>query len=106
MNNSRIATGLILVMTVILMAGCLAGPDSRWKEVPEEPPKPPSAGFFAGLWHGFIAIPALIIGIFTDIGIYEINNSGWWYDLAFLLGVGAFSGGGVNITKSRRKKCG
>jgi len=104
MKTSHIALGLVLIFITALFTGCLAGPESRWKEVPDEPPKPPKAGFFAGLWHGFIAIPALILGIFTDIKIFESNNSGWWYELAFLLGVGAFSGGGIKASQHHSRK--
>ena len=50
------------------------------------------AGFFSGLFHGYIIIFSFIGGIFTDIRIYEFPNTGGWYDFGFLIGVGAFSG--------------
>ena len=60
------------------------------------------AGFFAGLWHGFISLFAFIIGLFTDkVHMYESNNVGNLYDLGFILGVAIFFGGSGN--KSKRK---
>ena len=105
MVKTIIAYTVLSILTIAVLGGCFAGPDSRWQEPPpDRPPTPPKAGFIAGLWHGFIAIPALILGIITDIKIYECNNTGWWYDLAFLLGAGAFSGGGVHVSTSRCRK--
>lgn len=52
-------------------------------------------GFWWGLLHGVISPIAFIISIFDEsTAIYAINNSGTWYDLGFLLGVGASLGGG------------
>jgi len=92
----------IMILVLVVLAGCLAGPESKWKE-PPEPAEPPVAGFFAGLWHGLIAVITLILGIFTDIKVYEIHNCGWWYDLGFLLGVGAFSHSGTKIVYHKKK---
>lgn len=44
-------------------------------------------GFFSGVWHGLLAPWTLIIRLFLDIKMYAIPNSGWFYDLGFLLGV-------------------
>ena len=53
------------------------------------------AGFWAGLWHGFISLFTFIISLFTDqVGIYEVNNSGWPYNLGFIIGIMLFYGGG------------
>jgi len=61
----------------------LAGPNSKYKELNVEP-----AGFWAGLWHGFIAEFTFIISLFTsNVRIYEINNSGRWYDFGFVIGI-------------------
>jgi len=46
-------------------------------------------GFFRGIWHGLIAPYSLIARWFIDdIIMYAIPNTGWFYDLGFLLGVG------------------
>jgi len=77
----------VAVILCIAFAGCAAG-DERFTG--EDP-----AGFWIGLWHGLIACVALVIGIFSDsVEVYERSNTGGWYDLGFLIGVGVFSGGG------------
>ena len=60
------------------------------------------AGFFTGVWHGWIAPLSLIVSIFShSVRIYEINNTGWWYDLGFYIAVIAGFGG---IAFSRKQK--
>lgn len=51
-------------------------------------------GFFSGIWHG-ICFPFAIIGkIFgADFGIYAENNSGFFYWIGFLIGLGVLGGG-------------
>jgi len=62
----------------------VAGSNSRYA-VPGADP----AGFFAGLWHGIISPITFIVSLFHDgVAIYEVNNSGGWYDFGFLIGVG------------------
>ena len=47
-----------------------------------------------GLFQGFFAVPAFLWDVFINshIAIYQDPNSGHWYDLAYLLGIGAFGG--------------
>ncbi len=46
-------------------------------------------GFFSGIWHGFILPFSLIFSIFSDdIAVYAYNNTGWWYDFGFIIGIG------------------
>jgi hypothetical protein len=46
------------------------------------------AGFWAGIWHGLIVIITFIISLFNSkIGIYEASNTGWSYNLGFLIGL-------------------
>jgi hypothetical protein len=53
------------------------------------------AGFFSGLWHGFILIFSIIGKLFgSDIGIYAEHNTGFTYWLGFILGIGILGGGG------------
>ena len=52
------------------------------------------AGFWAGLWHGLISFVTFIISLFNDkVNIYEISNSGWPYNLGFILGIMIIYGG-------------
>ncbi len=88
---------LLLVAALTLAAnGCFPGTSVY---SPREP-----AGFFSGLWHGWIAPVSLIVGFFRpDVRIYEMNNTGWWYDLGFYIAViGGF--GGVALSRKRKKK--
>ena len=56
-------------------------------------------GFWGGLWHGIIA-PFAFFGslIDSDIAIYAINNNGGFYNLGFLMGIGALS---ISIFKGK-----
>jgi len=62
-----------------------------------------SAGFLLGLWHGVTVPFTFVVSLFNDsVGIYEIHNTGWPYNLGFVLG--AMSSGGGAATGSRRKR--
>ena len=59
-------------------------------------------GFFYGLIHGFITPFSFIASLFDDeVAIYAVNNSGWWYDLGFLLGSGGWGFMAGNKSKKR-----
>jgi hypothetical protein len=54
------------------------------------------AGFWRGLWHGLVAPITFLVSLFTDrVSMYEVHNSGAWYDLGFLMGLCAVLGGGA-----------
>ncbi|MCK5258513.1 MAG: hypothetical protein KAJ69_03255, partial [Thermoplasmatales archaeon] len=56
----------------------------------------------AGIWHGLIIVITFIISLFTnEVGLYEVSNTGWSYNLGFLIGL-MISLGGV-FRQSRRK---
>jgi len=63
------------------------------------------AGFWAGAWHGLICPIAFAISFFKhDVAIYEVHNSGHWYDFGFILGAGAWGvlrPGGSSARRSR-----
>lgn len=97
-NSHKIAAVAIIVVLVALIVGCAAGPESRFVEKP--------AGFWAGLWHGLICVVTFVISLFTDsVRMYEVHNTGSWYDFGFLLGAGIALGGsgGAGCKKRRRK---
>lgn len=94
MNHNR--TGILLAALLLLtLSGCFPGGGTNG---PDDP-----AGFFKGIWHGWIAPISLIIGIFDDvIRVYEPNNTGWWYDLGFYVAV--ISGfGGLSLVRRKEK---
>jgi hypothetical protein len=68
----------------------VAGPDSKYKEPNTQP-----AGFWGGLWHGMIAPITFLVSLLADgVSIYETHNNGRWYEFGFMLGIGAYAGGG------------
>ena len=97
----RVPRLVLLVAVVLLLAACAAGPNP---ELGAAPPDGDVAGFCLGLWHGVIAPVTFIISLFTDnVNIYEVHNSGNWYDFGFVLGAGIlFGGGGAGSRRKRR----
>lgn len=77
---------LLVLSLMLILSGCA---DVETSTV--ECLKGHEYGFWGGLWHGVIA-PFAFIGslIWDDIAVYAVNNNGGWYDLGFLIGVGAF----------------
>lgn len=67
-------------LLMILLSGCLPGDGSYTDEN--------RAGFFWGIWHGWLAPVSLIMGIFNNqLRVYETLNTGWWYDLGFYMAI-------------------
>ena len=63
------------------------------------------AGFLLGLWHGFTIMFTFIVSLFTDsVGVYEVHNTGWPYNLGYLFGVMAFFSGSGAAGSSRRSR--
>ena len=93
----------IIALAVILPAcliGCVPGDGSYGAGNP--------AGFFWGLWHGVIVWITFFMGLFTGgaYTIYEAANTGWAYNLGFLLGLGSSIGGsigGVHVGHKKRR---
>jgi hypothetical protein len=84
---------LVFSLMLVLLSACVAGDGSASLSDP--------AGFFIGIWHGWIAPIALIMGLFKhEIRIYEVFNTGWWYDLGFYMAI--ISGFGT-LALSRKK---
>ncbi len=89
---------LLPVSMILLLTACSAG-DAQFST--DNP-----AGFWYGLWHGIISVIMLIVHLFNEsVGVYEINNTGGWYDFGFLLGVIMIWGGGSQVNcKSAEKR--
>lgn len=51
------------------------------------------ANFWFGLLHGFICLFSLVGSLFTDARVYSYPNSGFGYDLGFVIGAALFFGG-------------
>ena len=91
----RLVVGVALV--VVLLAGCAASGNDAANSAND-------AGFWLGLWQGFIAPFAFIVSLFDDsVGIYEVENNGGWYDFGYIIGLSAiFSGSGAGSRGRRR----
>ena len=94
-----LTTAVVGVGALVLLAACAAGPNAALDTGPDP------AGFLLGLWHGFIVPVTFIVSLFTDdVSIYEVQNSGNWYDFGFVLGVSAvFGGGGGGGARAARR---
>jgi hypothetical protein len=52
------------------------------------------AGFWQGVWQGFIAPVSLVRSFFKeDIGVYEVHNNGKPYNVGFIIGLMIIFGG-------------
>lgn len=88
------------VLAVVWMAACAPGANP----MAAHPVEPPPAGFLLGLWHGVIIWVTFIVSLFDhDVSIYEVHNSGWPYNLGFLIGAAGFHGGGAFAGARRRR---
>lgn len=94
---SRCLLGALLLLGIGLLSSCAAGPN-------DVPAGADPAGFWLGLWHGFITPVTFVISLFTDeVNIYEVRNNGNWYDFGYVFGLAMiFSGGGGAGAASRR----
>lgn len=93
-NMKKIIVILMLVFVVMSLTGCLPGD----KIMGDEPD-----GFFSGVIHGWLAPLSLIISWFKDdVRMYEVVNSGFWYDFGFYISIiGGF--GTITFTRGRKK---
>jgi hypothetical protein len=88
----KIIAIVLMVFSCFIFSGCTPGAGHFDSNAP--------AGFFWGIWHGWIAPVSLLIGLFDETTrIYEPHNTGWFYDLGFYI---AIIGGFGGISLSRR----
>lgn len=59
--------------------------------------------FVTGLVQGFIMLFSLIASWFTDVRIYAYPNSGFWYDIGYVIGASVFFAGSGAGAKSKGK---
>jgi len=87
-------TVIFSIFITLSMTGCFAGERVYGYDDP--------AGFFWGIWHGWIAPVSLIAMLFSDtIIMFEIHNTGFGYNAGFYMAV--ISGfGGIALFRRRR----
>lgn len=96
MKKKVVVLGLMLVLVLLLLTGCLPGDGTYSVEEP--------AGFLWGIWHGWVAPISLLMGLIgKDIRVYEVFNTGWWYDFGFYIAI--ISGfGGLSLFRHKKDK--
>jgi hypothetical protein len=96
MRKKLLLLSIIIIVIVLTVTGCAPGDGSYTALKP--------AGFFWGVWHGWIAPISLIVGLFDKkIRVYEVMNNGWWYDFGFYIAI--ISGfGGISLSRKKRAK--
>ena len=99
MKSSLVFLVLLLLLLNVL-AGCAPGPNQS-KGIAGE--RNVVAGFWLGLWQGFIAPFVFVASLFkSNLTIYEVHNNGAWYNFGFLFGLACFFGGSGNRTGRRK----
>jgi hypothetical protein len=95
MKSNTLVLFILIVLVVVTMVACVPGGGNFHNGNP--------AGLLFGIWHGWIAPISLIISFFnSSIRIYEVNNTGFWYDFGFYIAI--ISGfGGVSLTRNKLK---
>lgn len=94
-------TAALAVVVLVALTACAAGPNPGLDTAPTALGEP--AGFWLGVWQGMILPVAFVISLFTDtVNVYEIHNSGNWYDFGFVLGASMILGGGGGGASRRR----
>ena len=91
----KIVLCVMVILLALVLAGCFPGSE-QFKTQP--------AGFFTGIWHGWIAPISLIMGLINGgkTRIYETFNTGILYDLGYYVAV--ISGFGGLALRRRKKK--
>jgi hypothetical protein len=86
---------LMISLLVLTLTGCVPGDGTHSVSDP--------AGFLWGIWHGWLAPISILVGFFDkNIRVYEVMNTGWWYDFGFYIAV--ISGfGGISLFRKDKK---
>jgi hypothetical protein len=96
MKRKVFLLSIIVTLILLTLAGCVPGDGTYTSSKP--------AGFFWGIWHGWVAPISIIMGLFKkNIRVYEVMNTGWWYDFGFYIAV--ISGfGGLSVFRKKSSK--
>lgn len=98
--RSSLTLLVVACLVVSFLAGCAPGFNLAKGSISENGRV---AGFWLGVWHGFIAPFVFVASLFkSNLNIYEVHNNGAWYNFGYLFGVACFFGGSGN--RSARRK--
>ncbi|WP_079576485.1 hypothetical protein [Krasilnikoviella flava] len=96
----RVATAVLAVGVLVVLAACAAGPNPGVDTSALGGQGP--YGFWWGLWQGMILPVTFIVSLFTDsVSIYEVHNTGNWYDVGYVLGISLVFGGPLGARRAR-----
>ena len=91
---------LVVVLSLSILAGCAPGPNQSKGTAGQHEVV---AGFWLGLWQGFIAPFVFVASLFKgNLNIYEVHNNGAWYNFGYLFGLACFFGGGGSQAARRK----
>lgn len=91
----------LLLMVILSLTACAAGPNVL---ADSETDDAEIAGFWLGLWHGFISPVTFVISLFNDtVNVYEVFNNGGWYNFGFMFGMSIIFGGSGRQSRKARK---
>ncbi|MDP3583480.1 MAG: hypothetical protein Q8S39_16205 [Ignavibacteria bacterium] len=95
MKFQKLKSAVLFIALTVVVTGCMPGEGNYHAKN--------LAGFFTGVWHGWIAPFSLVMGLFDpQVRVYEINNTGWWYDFGFYIAIiGGF--GGASLFRKKKK---
>ena len=98
--KSSLALLVVVLLVSVVPLGCAPGAN-QFKETANQ--HDVVAGFWLGVWHGFIAPFVFVVSLFkSNLSIYEVHNNGAWYNLGYLFGLCCFFGGSGNRAARRR----
>lgn len=89
--KSTLAFLVLVALVLIVVTGCAPGPNQLKGTANEHSVV---AGFWLGLWQGFIAPLVFIVSLFkSNLSLYEVHNNGAWYNFGYISGLACFFGG-------------
>ena len=102
--KSSLTLLVIVLLLLNVLAGCAPGPNQSKGTASEHDGVDGVAGFWLGLWHGFIAPFVFVASLLkSNLSIYEVHNNGAWYNFGYVFGLACFFGGGGNRTARRKQ---
>lgn len=85
MKVRGLTAGVVVCFALLFLIGCAAGPNAVEGTAASDGS---TAGFWLGLWHGIISPFTFLASLFSDkVNLYEVHNSGGWYNFGFIMGV-------------------
>ena len=95
----KLSAFILALLLLATLTACAPGPNKMQDSIG---PRDTVAGFWHGVWQGFIAPFVFVISLFkSGMNIYEVHNNGAWYNFGYLFGLACFFGGSGNRARRR-----